>query len=742
MQRMRLVIVGILSFTTISLASLPSDLGPTTNQYWFPKQLDLSSLKHNGGTDNPYGAHFDYAKAFLALDLKAVVKDLRYLLTHSQPWWPADFGNYGPFFIRLSWHSAGTYRIYDGRGGSEGGLQRFSPQNSWPDNANLDKARRLLWPIKQKYGRALSWSDLLVLVGNVALEEMGFKTLGFAGGRIDQWQALPVNWGSEKQWGGHTHRIDAQGQLKQPHAATQMGLIYVNPEGVRGQPDPLASAQAIRTTFTRMGMNDEETVALIAGGHAFGKAHGAAPSNMLGPAPAAAPLVAQGLGWHNQFKTGKGPDTITSGLEGAWAMDPVHWQHNYLHNLIGFSWVKTKSPGGALQWIPKGSAAAKLVPDAYDPKKRHAPIMFTTDLALKADPQYRKIVDRFLAHPKAFDAAFAKAWFKLIHRDMGPRSRYLGPLVPQHTFLWQDPLPVRDYPLINKDDIAWLKRHILEQSLPVADWVGVAWSSAATFRKTDKRGGANGARVRLLPQKNWQVNNPVRLARVLSRLTAIKDDFNQGAHQGRKVSLADLIVLAGDAAIEQAAARAGVAVSVPFVPGRVDATAKNTDAASFAVLEPKADGFINYYSKAASLSPTRSLVERADLLNLTIPEMTVLVGGLRVLNVVAGAARAGVFTSRIGVLSTDFFTHLLSDQVHWKVSSKHSGLYEGFIGEAKQPVYRATAVDLIFGAHPELKAVAQVYASADAQSLFVHDFVKAWVKVMQADRFDLHHGVL
>lgn len=711
---------------------------PKTNEYWWPNKLDLTPLRQPNATSNPLGPQFDYAKEFNSLDLNALIADLKQLMTSSQEWWPADYGNYGPLFIRMSWHAAGTYRIYDGRGGANGGFQRLAPQNSWPDNANLDKARRLLWPIKQKYGQKISWADLLVLAGNVAMDNMGFKTLGFAGGREDAWEAINVNWGSEGKW-LESKRTNPDGSLQKPLAATVMGLIYVNPEGPNGVPDPLAAAKQIRETFGRMAMNDEETVALIAGGHAFGKLHGAASGSNLGPAPEAAPIEQQGLGWKNSYGSGKGPDTITSGLEGAWTVTPTAWSHNYLQNLFNFNWVQTKSPGGAIQWVPDNQSANAMVPDAFDPKKRHAPIMLTTDLALKFDPAYNKIAKHFLDNPKAFDEAFAKAWFKLIHRDMGPRSRYLGPLVPKEVMIWQDPVPAVDYPLVDANDIRNLKGKLLDSGLTVPQLVQTAWASASTFRGTDMRGGANGARIRLAPQNQWPANDPAELAKVLSRIEAIQRDFNKAQTNGKQISMADLIVLGGSAGIEKAAKDAGIEVEVPFTPGRTDATAEMTDVQSFAVLEPKADGFRNYFAAGNTESPAQMLVEKASLLQLTVPEMTVLIGGMRSMDANSGHSAYGVFTSKPGTLSNDYFTNLLDMATIWKKSEKVDGIYEGYDRKTGQLKWQGTSVDLIFGANSELRAVAEVYATNDAKDKFVHDFVNAWVKVMNADRFDLKH---
>jgi catalase-peroxidase len=707
------------------------------NQYWWPEQLDLSPLRRQSPDSNPLGKDFDYAKAFSSLDLKAVKQDIQKVLTTSQDWWPADYGNYGPFFIRMAWHSAGTYRVSDGRGGADGGQQRFDPLNSWPDNANLDKARRLLWPVKQKYGQKISWGDLMVLAGNVALENMGFKTFGFAGGRVDDWEPDFVYWGPEKKMLAD-ERYSGNRKLQQPLAAVQMGLIYVNPEGPNGKPDPLAAARDIRETFGRMAMNDEETVALIAGGHTFGKAHGAhAPDKCVGSDPASAGVDKQGFGWENKCGKGNAGDTVTSGLEGAWTATPTKWSSQYLENLFAFEWVQTKSPAGATQWVPANNQAANLVPDAHDKSKRHAPMMFTTDLALKMDPDYRGIAMRFRENPEAFRLAFAKAWFKLTHRDMGPRSRYLGPEVPSEELIWQDPVPKVDHPLVDAKDIALLKSRILASGLTVPELVRTAWSSAASFRATDLRGGANGARIRLAPQKDWEANNPAELAKVLPRLEAIQQEFNRSQKGGKKVSLADLIVLGGTAAVEKAAKDAGFTIQVPFAPGRADATQEKTDAASFAVLEPMADGFRNYFRKGLSSSPAEMLVERAGMLKLTVPEMTVLVGGLRVLNANSGQASHGVFTSRPGTLTNDYFVNLIDMSTKWTKSTTAEGIYEGLDRSTGKVKWTATPVDLIFGSNSELRTLAEVYATADGQQAFVKDFARAWAKVMNLDRFDL-----
>jgi catalase-peroxidase len=709
---------------------------PKSNQFWWPEQLDLSPLRQHAAESDPMGGDFNYAEEFEGLDLDALKKDIATLMTTSQDWWPADYGTYGPFFIRMAWHSAGTYRVADGRGGAGGGQQRFEPLNSWPDNANLDKARRLLWPIKQKYGQKISWADLMVLTGNVALESMGFKTFGFAGGREDDWEPDLVYWGPETRMLAD-ERYTGDRKLENPLAAVQMGLIYVNPEGPNGNPDPIAAAADIRETFGRMAMDDEETVALIAGGHTFGKAHGAHdPSGCLGPAPAAAGIEEQGLGWNNKCGKGNAEDTVTSGLEGAWSSSPTAWTTQYLDNLFAFEWVQTKSPAGAIQWVPDDESTANLVPDAHDPSKRHAPIMFTTDLSLKFDPSYRKIAKRFQENPEEFELAFAKAWFKLTHRDMGPRARYLGAEVPAEALIWQDPVPAVDYALIDAADITKLKSEILASGLTVPELVRTAWASAATFRGTDMRGGANGARIRLAPQKSWEVNNPAELAKVLKRLEGIQKDFNRTQSGGKQVSLADLIVLGGSAAIEQAAKNAGHDVQVPFTPGRTDASQEQTDANSFAVLEPTADGFRNYFGNGNGRSPAEMLVDRANLLTLTVPEMTVLVGGMRALNANAGQSEHGVFTDQPGTLSNDYFVNLLDMSTQWSKSSASEGIYEGRDRGTGELKWTATPVDLVFGSNSELRAVAEVYAADDAGEMFVLDFADAWTKVMNLDRFD------
>ncbi|MDA0205039.1 MAG: catalase/peroxidase HPI [Acidobacteria bacterium] len=722
----------------LALTDIASAQEPKSNQFWWPDQIDLSPLRQHAAESNPLGARFDYAAAFGSLDLNAVKADLNEVLTTSQDWWPADYGHYGPFFIRMAWHSAGTYRVMDGRGGAGGGQQRFDPLNSWPDNASLDKARRLLWPVKQKYGRNISWADLIVLAGNVSLESMDFKPYGFAGGREDDWEPDMVYWGPEQEWLAD-ERYSGDRKLENPLAAVQMGLIYVNPEGPNGNPDPLAAAKDIRDTFGRMAMNDEETVALIAGGHTFGKAHGAhKPADCVGPAPGGGALEQQGLGWENKCGSGNGVDTVTSGLEGAWSATPTWWSTEYLENLLEYEWEQTKSPAGATQWIPAGGAAARTVPDAHDQTKRHAPMMFTTDLALKFDPAYREISMRFQKDPDAFALAFAKAWFKLTHRDMGPRSRYLGPEVPSEDLIWQDPLPAADHPLVNARDVARLKAQILESGLTVPELVRTAWASAASFRGTDMRGGANGARIRLEPQKDWAVNNPAELGRVLGRLETIQQDFNGTRARGRQISLADLIVLGGAAAIEKAAQDAGLNVTVPFTPGRTDATQAQTEVDSFAYLEPKADGFRNYFGDGQGLSPVQRMIDRANLLTLSVPEMTALVGGMRALNANVGESKHGVFTDRPGTLTNDFFVNLLDMSNKWSKSSTSEGAYEGRDRATGELKWTATPVDLMFGSSAELRAIAEVYAAADGQQKFAADFVKAWTKVMTLDRFDLH----
>lgn len=713
-------------------------LGSKSNRDWWPNQLNINILHQHTSVSNPYGRDFDYKEQFKSLDIDELKADLTNLMTASQPWWPADFGHYGPLFIRMAWHSAGTYRIEDGRGGGGTGNQRFAPINSWPDNANLDKARRLLWPIKQKYGRKISWADLIIFAGNVALESMGFKTFGFGFGRTDIWEPEEdVNWGPEDTWLGD-QRYSGDRELAKPFGAVQMGLIYVNPEGPNGNPDPLAAAKDIRETFARMAMNDEETVALIAGGHTFGKFHGAVdPDNYVGPEPEGAPLEQQGLGWHNTYGTGSGDDTYTSGLEGIWTTNPIQWDNGFFNNLFSFDWELTTSPAGAKQWTPRDPAAQGIVPDAHDPSKRHAPTMLTTDIALKEDPIYGPISRRFYENPDEFAQAFAKAWYKLVHRDMGPISRYLGPLVPSEPQLWQDPVPQVDHELVTESDIDALKEKILGSGLSVSELVSTAWASASTFRGTDMRGGANGARIRLLPQKNWEANNPATLARVLQKLEEIQKGFNDSQSGGKKISLADLIVLGGCAAVEKAASDAGYPVKVPFSPGRTDASQEQTDADTFAVLEPTHDGFRNYLRSGEKLPPEHLLVDRAFMLTLTAPEMTVLIGGLRSLNANYNQSQHGVFTRRPGVLTNDFFVNLLDMDTQWKPSTSLENIYEGYDRRSGELKWTGSAVDLVFGSNSQLRAVAEVYACDDSKEKFVSDFVRAWDKVMNLDRFDL-----
>ena len=714
--------------------------GAPTNADWWPNQLNLKILHQHSPLSDPMDKEFNYAKEFKSLDLNAVIKDLHALMTDSQDWWPADFGHYGPLFIRMAWHSAGTYRIGDGRGGAGAGQQRFAPLNSWPDNVNLDKARRLLWPIKQKYGRKISWADLMILAGNVALESMGFKTFGFGGGREDVWEPEEdIFWGPEGKWLAD-ERYSGDRDLANPLAAVQMGLIYVNPEGPNGNPDPIAAARDIRETFARMAMNDEETVALIAGGHTFGKTHGAGDAKLVGPEPEAASIEEQGLGWKSKFGTGKGGDAIGSGLEVTWTTTPTKWSNNFFKNLFSYEWELTKSPAGAHQWTPKNGAGAGTVPDAHDPSKRHAPSMLTTDLSLRFDPAYEKISRRFYEHPDQFADAFARAWFKLTHRDMGPISRYLGPLVPKEPQLWQDPVPAVDHKLIGEKDIAALKAKILASGLSISQLVTTAWASAASFRGSDKRGGANGARIRLAPQKDWEVNQPAELAKALKKLEAIQKEFNSSqsnGKKGKKVSLADLIVLGGCAAVEEAAKRAGHKVKVPFSPGRTDASQKQTDVHSFAVMEPVADGFRNYLRSGQHLSAEELLVDRAQLLTLTAPEMTVLVGGMRALNANFGQAKHGVFTNRPETLTNDFFVNLLDMNTKWEPSSTSEGVYEGRDRATGKVKWTGTRVDLIFGSNSQLRALAEVYACNDSKEAFVKDFAAAWNKVMNLDRYDL-----
>ncbi len=718
-------------------ADAPADPRPMENQDWWPERLDLSPLRLHGAESNPYGDGFNYAEAFEKLDLEALKQDIREVMTTSQDWWPADYGHYGPFFIRMAWHSAGTYRIFDGRGGADGSQQRFEPLNSWPDNVSLDKARRLLWPIKQKYGRSISWGDLMVLTGNVALESMGLKTFGFAGGRVDDWEADSTYWGPEHKFMGD-QRYHGNRELQRPLAAVQMGLIYVNPEGPNGKPDPLTAAKDIRDTFGRMAMNDEETVALIAGGHTFGKTHGAAvPVGHVGPEPEAAAIAEMGLGWTSSFGCGKGGDTITSGLEGAWTPTPKTWDNSFFETLFGYEWDLTKSPAGAFQWVPTDPAAATAVPDAHDPAKRHAPVMLTTDLALRMDPVYEPISRRFLAHPEEFADAFARAWFKLTHRDMGPIARYLGPLVPAEPQLWQDPVPAVTLPLIGAPEIAALKSRILSSGLSLSRLVATAWASASTFRGTDKRGGANGARIRLAPQKSWEANEPAELAKALAALESIQGEWNAAHGGGPQVSLADLIVLGGCAAVEKAAKDAGCEVAVPFAPGRTDASAEQTDVESFAVLEPFADGFRNYPGKQPTVPAEALLVERARRLTLSAPEMTVLVGGLRALDANFEHSALGVLTARPGALTNDFFVHLLDPQIRWQATSEAETEFAGFDRTSGERKWTASRADLVFGSNSQLRALAEVYASDDAQPKFVRDFVAAWDKVMRLDRFDL-----
>jgi catalase-peroxidase len=707
--------------------------GPA-NRDWWPDHLNVHVLHGKSSLSDPMGEGFDYAREFKSLDLKAVVKDLHALMTDSQDWWPADFGHYGGLFIRMAWHSAGTYRIADGRGGAGGGQQRFAPLNSWPDNANLDKARRLLWPIKQKYGRKISWADLIILAGNVALESMGFKTFGFAGGRADVWEPEELYWGPEGTWLGD-ERYSGERELQNPLAAVQMGLIYVNPEGPNGKPDPVASAKDIRETFFRMAMDDEETVALIAGGHTFGKTHGAGDPSLVGPAPEGGAIEDQGLGWKSKHQTGVGPHAITGGPEVTWSQTPTKWSNRFFDNLFKHEWELTKSPAWAYQWKAKGAAAD--VPDAHDKSKKHVPTMLTTDLALRMDPAYEKISRRFFEHPDQFADAFARAWFKLTHRDMGPIQRYLGPLVPKETLIWQDPIPAVNHPLIGEKEAAGLKAKILASGLTVSELVSAAWASASTFRGSDKRGGANGARIRLSPQKDWEINSPATLSKTLAKLEAIQKEFNASAKGGKKVSLADLIVLAGGAAVEKAAKDAGHDVKVPFTPGRGDASQDQTDAKSFAPLEPYADGFRNYYRSQDIMAPEEALVDKAQLLTLTAPEMTVLVGGLRVLGANAGKSAHGVFTKKPGTLSNDFFVNLLDMSTEWRPKAGSEGVYEGLDRKSKALKWTGTRVDLIFGSHSVLRALAEVYATADSKEKFVKDFAKAWAKVMNLDRFDL-----
>lgn len=728
--------ISVALFTLAMPATASAESNIKTNQFWWPEQLSLSPLRQHSIESNPYGEQYNYAKEFASIDINELKKDIQTTLTDSKTWWPADWGHYGPLMIRMAWHSAGVYRVHDGRGGASGGQQRFDPLNSWPDNANLDKARRLLWPVKQKYGRKISWADLMVLSGNVALESMGFKTFGFAGGRSDDWEPDLVYWGPETNMLTDDRR-DKKGKLKGPLAAVEMGLIYVNPEGPHGKPDPLLAAEDIRMSFGRMAMNDEEIVALIAGGHTLGKAHGAKkPNECVGAEPAATEVEAQGLGWKNKCGTGVGADTTTSGLEGAWTVTPTQWSSNYLDNLMNFNWILTKSPAGAKQWVPDNKAAENLVPDAHIPNKRHAPIMFTTDIALKEDPSFRKIVERFRADPTEFDKAFAKAWFKLTHRDMGPRARYVGSEVPSEVLSWQDPIPTVNYKTITSKDIKTLKKQILDSGLTNAELVRTAWAAAASHRVTDMRGGANGARIRLEPQNSWEVNNPKALNEVLAKLGTIQEKFNKKSSK-KQVSLADLIVLGGATAIENATKKAGKTIEVPFVPGRADANQAQTNVKSFNYLKPKADGFRNYYSDESYMSPTEMLIDKANTLGLNVPEMTVLIGGMRSLNANFDGSSYGVFTQKPGVLTNDFFVNLLDMSTVWTKDDATPGIYQGHDRASGKLKWQATPVDLIFGSSSELRAIAEVYASDDADQKFVNDFVNAWVKVMQLDRFDL-----
>jgi len=710
----------------------------TTNEFWWPDTLNLEQLRAHDARSNPYGDDFDYAEAFSSVDLEALKTDIETVLTDSQDWWPADWGHYGGLMIRMAWHSAGTYRVHDGRGGADGGQQRFEPLNSWPDNANLDKARRLLWPVKQKYGRNVSWADLMILAGNVSLESMGFETLGFAGGRVDDWEADHVYWGTETEWLSNQKRYDDEGELEKPLAAVQMGLIYVNPEGPSGNGDPLSAAADMRESFGRMAMNDEEIVALVAGGHTLGKTHGAHKGDCVGPEPAAADIDEQGFGWSNKCGSGMGADTMTSGLEGAWTQTPTAWSVLFLSNLLTFEWEKSETPAGATLWVPVNKDMHSAVPDAHLEGKRNPPIMLTTDMALRMDPGFREISERFLKSPKEFDLAFARAWFKLTHRDLGPRARYAGSEVPEDVFVWQDPVPAVDHDLISEKDAGKLKSKILKSGLTVPELVRTAWASASTFRGSDMRGGANGARVRFAPQSDWEANNPEELVRVLGTLSEVQQAFNKSLSGGKKVSLADVIILGGAAAIEKAAKNAGHRVEVPFKPGRADASQEMTDVDSFAVLEPTADAFRNYYSEASYASPARMMIEKADLLMLTVPEMTALVGGMRALNANTGQSAHGVFTDEPGTLNNDFFVNLLDMSTKWSKSDGAEGIYEGRARATDELKWTATPVDLIFGSNSELRAVAEAYASSDSEERFVNDFVAAWTKVMALDRFDLN----
>ena len=716
-------------------SSLAAESMARSNQFWWPDQLSLQPLRAHSPESNPYGNNFNYAEAFNSVDLKELKSDIEDVLKTSQDWWPADWGHYGGLMIRMAWHSAGTYRVHDGRGGADGGQQRFEPLNSWPDNVSLDKARRLLWPIKQKYGRDVSWADLMILAGNVSLESMGFETLGFAGGRVDDWESDRVYWGAETEMLGNDERYK-DGELEKPLAAVQMGLIYVNPEGPNGNNDPLSAAQDMRESFGRMAMNDEEIVALVAGGHTLGKAHGARPADCLEAEPAAAAIEEQGFGWKNKCGKGNAEDTMTSGLEGAWTSTPTAWSILYLDNLFRFDWEKVKSPAGATQWAPVDDAAQALVPDAHVEGKRNPPMMFTTDIALKEDPGFRKIAERFWKNPKEFDLAFAKAWFKLTHRDLGPRTRYLGSEIPEDVFIWQDPVPAVDHKLVDATDVAKLKTDILNSGLTVPELVRTAWASASTFRGSDMRGGANGARLSLVPQKDWEANNPEELAKVLETLAKVQEDFNKSQSDGKKISLADVIVLAGSAAIEQAAKQAGLSVEVPFTPGRTDASQEMTDVQSFAVLEPTADAFRNFYSDKSYGSPTKMMVEKADLLTLTVPEMAVLIGGMRALDANSGQIKHGVLTDQPGTLNNDFFVNLLDMSTHWQKSSEFTGVYEGLDRASGELKWTATSVDLIFGSNTELRSIVEAYAANDGKDKFVNDFVTAWTKVMNLDRFD------
>ncbi len=730
------LMVGSVTASTEVKSQQASEMDIKSNQFWWPNLVDLSPLRQHSAESNPLGEKFDYSKAFRTVNLKELKKDIANVLRNSQDWWPADYGHYGPFFIRMAWHSSGTYRVFDGRGGAGGGQLRFEPLNSWPDNTNLDKARRLLWPVKKKYGEKVSWADLMVLAGNVSLEDMGFKTIGFAGGRTDDWEPDMVYWGPENKF-LDSKRHTPTGELKKPFGASQMGLIYVNPEGPNGKPDPILAGHAIREAFGRMAMNDEETVALIAGGHSFGKAHGAhSPEKCLGSDPAGSSIEQQGLGWKNKCGTGKGRDAVTSGLEGAWTSTPTQFSMQYLQFLYAFEWKMTKSPAGAIQWIPNDDSASTLVPDAHDKDKRHAPIMFTTDLALRFDPEYAKVTKRFLENPAEFEKAFARAWFKLTHRDMGPRARYVGADVPNESFKWQDPIPAVKHKLIDRQDIAKLKSKILKSGLSVSDLVKTAWASAASYRGTDMRGGANGARIRLAPQRNWAVNDPEGLAKVLGTLEKIQIEFNNSLRGGKKVSLADVIVLAGSAAIEKAASDAGEKIEVGFTPGRADASQEETDVDSFSALEQKADGFRNFYDRESYFAPVVSLIDRANMLTLTVPEMTVLIGGMRVLGTNTDKSMNGVFTDKPGVLTNDFFINLLDMSVEWRKSTT-DGIFEGIDRKSGKVKFTGTPVDLVFGSSSELRAISEVYAADNSKKKFVTDFVKAWSKVMNLDRFDL-----